>query len=86
MAWSGAHYDTTSPYELSAELLGDSGPIPVTLGGEARVVTDADGFQRFVLALDPGKAPAGTYTLRLSFRDRDTGTVTPTETRVAVVG
>jgi VWFA-related protein len=84
MAWSGPHYETTSPYAVRAELVSADGTIPARLDGEPRIVADADGFQRFVVALEPGAAPPGRYTLRVSFRDDSTGVVTPTETGVAV--
>ncbi len=84
MAWSGAAQAPTPAYEVSAELLGAESARPIRLDGKPRIVDDADGFQRFVFSFDPGAAEAGEYTLRLSFRDPSTGTVTPTETRLAV--
>lgn len=84
MAWSGAQQGSTSPYEVSVELLGAMSARPIRLDGAPRIVSDADGFQRFVFTLDPGAAEPGEYTLRVSFRDPGTGTVTPTETRLAV--
>ena len=84
MAWSGAKQASTSPYEVSVELLGAMGAPPIRLDGASRIVSDADGFQRFVFSLDPGAAQPGEYTLRVSFRDPGTGTVTPTEAHLTV--
>jgi hypothetical protein len=75
MAWSGsARYGTESTFEITAELLDAAGAArAVSLGGPPRVVSDADGLQRYVLALTPKNVPAGRYALRVSFRDPETG-------------
>jgi hypothetical protein len=69
---------------VSAELLGDASPPVALAGAAARIIRDADGFQRFVLDLRPEGATPGEHTLRLTFVDPATGTSTTTEGAVRV--
>jgi len=83
LAWSGPDRGGPSPWELDAELVADERTIPLALD-PPRVVPDADGFQRLVVALDPAGAAPGSYVLRMSFRDPRTGAVVPTEAPLAI--
>jgi VWFA-related protein len=60
--------------DVTAELANLSAPaLPVRLEGAPRVVPDPDGFDRYVLTIVPPAAPPGTYALRLTFRDAESG-------------
>ena len=84
IAWSGGRDRESPSYDVRAELVGLDGSHPVAVAGSVRVVRDADGFERFLMTVEPGAAPAGDYTLRVSFGDPTTGTVRSTEAPVRV--
>jgi VWFA-related protein len=86
MAWSGSdREDTGFSFEVEADLLDAAGAARgVSLGGPPRVVDDADGLERYVLALTPKDVPAGRYALRVTFRDPSTGRTERSETPVEV--
>ena len=80
--WRGAQA-SSSPFDITADLrrAGDS-PRPLRIEGLPRIVKDTDGFDRYVVSVTPLDTPHGVYTLRMSFRDPTSGTVSFTETRV----
>lgn len=86
MAWSGAaRYGTEAAFEVVAELIDAAGAArDLPLAGRPRVVADADGLQRYVLALSPKSVPAGRYALRITFRDPSTGASSSSESAVHV--
>jgi VWFA-related protein len=84
LAWTGEGDAAKPRYEVRAELLGEDGPLAVAVTGSVRVVHDADGFERFVMTVDPGSARAGEQILRVSFFDPVTGAVRTTEAPVRV--
>jgi hypothetical protein len=54
------------------------------LEGQPQVVRDADGFDRYVVKVVPPEAPAGTYSLTLTFRDPGTGRTERSETPIVL--
>jgi VWFA-related protein len=68
--------------DVSGELVRDrADPVPVRLDGSPRIVDDHDGFDRYVFSLAAPLAPAGEYTLRLTFRDTTSGLTGRSETK-----
>lgn len=77
--------DAASAFEVNAEIVGPGqARRGVTLDGAPEVVKDSDGFDRYLLRLIGPEAPPGNYTLRLTFRDPETGRSSATETAVWV--
>jgi hypothetical protein len=74
MAWGGGLQVAPDRLpEIALQLVDASGSThPVSLDG-VRVVTDADGVGRYVLKLRPTGVPAGSYLLKLSVRDPESG-------------
>jgi hypothetical protein len=83
MSWKGAQHGTSSRYEVSAALVGGAAPIPVE-AKVARVVADADGFQRYVIPVTAKGVAKGDYTLRVTFKDPASGAETASESAVRV--
>lgn len=83
MSWQGASHATTSKYEVSASLVSGGTTLPIE-AKLARIVADADGFQRFVIALTAKGATRGEHALRVVFKDPASGALTATETPVRV--
>ncbi|MGE0455992.1 MAG: VWA domain-containing protein [Vicinamibacteria bacterium] len=83
MSWQGANHTTSSKYEVSASLADADARQPVE-AKLARIVPDADGFQRFVIAVTAKGAAKGEHALRIVFRDPASGTETATEAPVRV--
>lgn len=84
MSWKGPSYATTSPLEVSADLLGTAGQVVPLPMAAPRIVADADGFQRFVLSLRLAGVPPGQYTLRVGFREPERVGVATSEQPVRV--
>ena len=86
MAWGGALRDGSEPaYEIEAQLIDAAGgEVELLLASPARVVPDADGIERYVLALAPSGIPAGRYLLRLDFVDPVSGDKARSETPVRI--
>ena len=80
-----ARAEAAAPYEVTAELvrLGDA-PQPLRLGGAPRIVTDRDGFDRYLISIVWPPAGTGDYTLRLIFRDSAKGRVASTSSTVTL--
>jgi hypothetical protein len=55
-------------------------PRVLEVRGEPRVVRDADGVDRYVVTVVPPRAPPGSHTVRLIFRDPITGRTARSET------
>jgi hypothetical protein len=71
--------------EVKAELSRQGEPsLPVRIDGAPRVLSDADGFDRYVVNLAPSDVPPGPYRLRLTFTDPATGVATRSETGVVI--
>lgn len=76
---------TAADFEVSAEILGPGQARHVVIFDSApEVVKDNDGFDRYLLRVIGPEAPPGNYTLRLTFRDPETGRSSATETAVWV--
>jgi VWFA-related protein len=86
IAWSGAkRYGTESAFDVEAQLIGATGDArKLSLVGEARVVEDADGLQRYVVTLAPNAVPAGRYALDVSFRNKASGATSRSRASVQV--
>ena len=79
------HTASTPPLEVTGEIsrVGEAA-LPLRLEGAPRVVTDTDGFDRYVVSVVAPLAAQGAYTLRLRFRDPSTGRTASSETGIAV--
>jgi hypothetical protein len=86
MAWGGAVRDGSQPaYDVAAQLVDTAGGAhELRLAGPARVVPDADGIERYVVALAPAGFAAGRYLLRLDFVDPVSGDKARSETPIRV--
>lgn len=76
---------TAAPFEVSSELArpGEA-PQSLRIEGQPQVVRDSDGFDRYVVKVVPPEAPAGTYSLALTFRDPGTGRTERSETQIVL--
>jgi VWFA-related protein len=83
MSWQGANHTTSSKYEVSASLADGDARQPVE-AKLARIVPDADGFQRFVIAVTTNGASKGEHALRIVFKDPTSGAETATEAPIRV--
>jgi VWFA-related protein len=83
-AWSGAGAGAPTRYDVTAELVDAQGARSALIAGSARVVQDADGFERVVMAVDPGPSPSGESVLRVTLTDPATGATGSSETAVRV--
>ena len=82
--WPG-RAEPTRRFEVGAEFASPGAPPrAVLIDGEPRVVTDQDGFDRYVVKLVIPETPPGSYALRLTFRDPVSGLVTQSRTSVFV--
>src|SRR4029078_1020997 len=77
MAWHIAQgalgAPSTVPPELAAEIAGAGGAaLPVRIDSP-RLVSDPDGFERYLVTLVAPPAPPGDYALRLTVRDPASG-------------
>jgi hypothetical protein len=76
-----------APFKVTAELIrGGQEPQPVRLDGVPRVVSETDGFDRYVVTVVPPAAAAGAYRLRLTFVEPGTGRAVRTEAEVELDG
>ena len=75
------------PLEVTGEI-GRAGETlqPLRIERPPRVVDDADGFDRYLIAITPPDLPSGSHTLRLNFRDPASGRVSSTETTLLLEG
>jgi VWFA-related protein len=73
------------PLEVTGELArpGEA-PLPVRIEGTPKRVADADGFDRYVVAVVPPPTAAGDYVLRLTFRESASGWSAGSETPVSL--
>jgi VWFA-related protein len=74
----------TAPLEVTGEIVKSGMSLPLRIEGPPKVVSDPDGFDRYVFTVAPPEAPPGAYSLGLSFRDPSTGLVTRTETGITL--
>jgi VWFA-related protein len=71
--------------QVAGELLPAGKPaLPLRVQG-LRAVADPDGFDRYLVTVVPPAAPAGRYTLRLSFTDAATGRTSRGDTEVELL-
>ena len=77
----------TGPFHVTAELLrGGQEAQTVRIDGAPRVVSEADGFDRYVVTVVPPGAAAGAYRIRLTFVEPGTGRSVRTEAEVQLEG
>lgn len=84
LAWNGSVGASGSALQVTATLLDAAGrrlPVEATA---PRLVGDPDGFQRFVLRLQPKGVARGDYVLQLTFHDPASGVRETTSAAVAV--
>jgi VWFA-related protein len=84
MSFMGPRYVTDSGFEIQSELVNAAGQALALPAQPPRIVKDADGFQRFVLKLEPKGAGAGDYELRVSFKDPKSGSAATSTQSVRV--
>jgi len=71
------------PFEVTAEITQPGqAPLALRIEGGVRVVTDSDGFDRYLVNVVSPDTGEGTRTLRLIFHDAASGLFTRTETTV----
>jgi VWFA-related protein len=73
------------PFRVTAEIVreGES-PLPVNVDGPPRVVSDPDGFDRYLITVVAPSAPAGDYALRMTFAELGTARAMTTQTAVVL--
>jgi len=59
-------------------------PYPVSFAGAPTVLTDIDGFDRYVVKVIPPRVAPGPYRLSLTFRDPSTGLTSRSETGIVL--
>jgi VWFA-related protein len=75
-----------APYNITGELVrAGREPHLIRIEG-ARVVPEADGFDRYIIPVVPPRVAPGPYRLRLNFVEPGTGRTTYTETEVQIEG
>lgn len=80
LVWRGRPNPDRAPLKLSAELRSAAAaPRAVTVTRPPRVVSDADGFERYVFELVLPEGLRGRCTLRLTLEDPSTGAATASE-------
>lgn len=79
-----ARTGAADPLEVTGEIAREGeAALPLGIDG-ARVVPDADGFDRYVVSVVAPGAPAGDYALRLTFRDPGSGQISRSETPIVL--
>lgn len=79
--------DGAAPFDVTAELIrAGQAPQSVRIDGAPRVVSEADGFDRYVVTLVTPAVAAGAYRLRLTFLDPRTGRSFRSEAEVDLEG
>jgi hypothetical protein len=74
-----------APLVVTAEMTkAGENPLPLHLESPPRVVSDLDGFDRYIFVVTPPGSASGAYTLRLMFLDLESGVTSHTETAVVV--
>jgi VWFA-related protein len=76
---------SNEPFRVTAEIVreGES-PLPVNAEGSPRVVSDPDGFDRYLITIVAPSAPAGNYALRMTFAELGTGRAVTTESAMVL--
>jgi hypothetical protein len=76
---------TGASFEVAGEMArrGEA-PQSLRIEGPPQVVRDSDGFDRYVVKVVPPEAPAGTYSLALTFRDPGTGRTERSEAQIVL--
>jgi VWFA-related protein len=80
-----AHAGSGDSLEVTGEIARPGEPpLPLRIEGAPRVVSDADGFDRYVVTVVPPPATPGAYALRLTFREAGTGRTARSETQIVL--
>jgi VWFA-related protein len=74
-----------APLQVAGELLALGKPALPLRVAKQRAIPDPDGFDRYLVSVVPPSAPAGRYTLRLSFTDSATGRTSHGDTAIELV-